>query len=220
MMDRPLISDNELLDEYARGDASSFRALVERYHDPLLHFLLRLTGNRQTAEDVFQETFLQVHQSLDRFDRERAFKPWLFTIAANKARDSLRKNQRRGAVSIDSRPGGEDAPAVIDLLSVDLPGPGLELEAREQSELVQAAIDEMPPRLREILLLAYFQRMSYAQLAEAIDIPIGTVKSRLHAAVASFASRWQEQVRARKLRPNARTEGSLHGARTRPGAAS
>lgn len=187
-------SDEELVEDYLDGDVGAFRLLVERYHDPLLTFLYRLTGQRQVAEDVFQEAFLQVHQSLESFDVTRSFKPWLFTIAANKGRDALRKMQRRAAVSLSLRPREGQGDELIDLIEIEVPGPGKWLESEETSRMVQRAVDQIPPRLREILLLAYFQRLSYMQIAEQLGIPVGTVKSRLHSAVAAFAKHWREQV--------------------------
>jgi RNA polymerase sigma factor, sigma-70 family len=80
----------------------------------------------------------------------------------------------------------------VDLLDIHIPDVGTALEREELSELVQQALDQLPLRLREILLLAYFQKMSYAQVADIFGIPIGTVKSRLHSAVAKFAKKWQE----------------------------
>lgn len=193
--DRVERTDEELVEDYLDGEVGAFRALIERYHDPLLRFLTRLMGDVQAAEDAFQDTFLKVHQSLDSFDTARTFKPWLFTIAANQARDNLRKSKRRSMVSLSAQVGGDaDRSSLVDLMEIDLPGPELRLEEQERAEMVQRAIDAMPLRLRETLLLAYFQRMTYAQIAEVLGIPIGTVKSRLHAAVAAFARRWQEQV--------------------------
>lgn len=191
-------TDEELVEDYLDGDVGAFRLLIERYHDPLLNFLFRLVGNRQAAEDVFQDAFLQVHQSLGSFDLTRTFKPWLFTIAANKGRDALRKSQRRAAVSLSMKPRNAEGDELVDLLQIDVPGPELRLEAEETSLLVQHAVDAVPPRLREILLLAYFQKLSYNQIADQLGIPVGTVKSRLHAAVAAFAKRWQEQVDSHK----------------------
>jgi len=187
-------TDEELVEDYLAGDVGAFRAIIDRFHDPLFRFLFRLMGNRQSAEDVFQDTFLQIHQSLDTFDSSRRFKPWLFTIAANKGRDSLRKQNRRAAVSLTSRAGDGMGGALVDLLAIDIPNTDSQLEAQEQSRMVQAAIDTLSPRLREALLLAYFQKFTYQQLAESLGIPLGTVKSRLHAAVAAFAKAWQEQV--------------------------
>src|SRR5579859_1894615 len=88
-------SDEHLLADYRTGDKSAFAALVSRYQRELYHFLVRFLGNRASAEDVFQETFLQVHQSAEQFDPQRRFRPWLFTIAANKARDLIRSQSRR-----------------------------------------------------------------------------------------------------------------------------
>ena len=187
-------NDEQLLEAYRDGDIPAFRTLIQRHQDDLLRFLVRLTGDRQTAEDVFQETFLQVHISADTFDATRRFKPWLFTIAANKARDMLRKKLRRQEVDLSApvnRDPAEGGQTFIDLMEVSIPPPDEGLQSQERDQLVQKAVDRMPQSLKEILLLAYFQRLSYAQIAEELDIPLGTVKSRLHSAVASFAKQWQ-----------------------------
>lgn len=194
-------TDEALFDTYLGGDLSAFRALVDRYHDDLIRFLTRLLGDRQGAEDVFQETFIQVHQSADTFDRTRRFRPWVFTIAANKGRDWLRKKNRRHEVDLHAPVsgrgggGGGDSGRVttyVDLMEIDIAGPTQRLSEEERDRLVQRALDSLPYSLREILLLAYFQKLSYAQIAEDLRIPLGTVKSRLHAAVAGFASRWKD----------------------------
>lgn len=187
-------SDEQLLEAYRNGDTDSFRTLIQRHQEDLLRFLVRLTGDRQSAEDVFQETFLQVHISADTFDATRRFKPWLFTIAANKARDMLRKKVRRQEVDISApvnRSSESAGQTFIDLMEVSIPSPDNGLLDQERDGMVQKAVDRMPQSLKEILLLAYFQRLSYAQIAEDLEIPLGTVKSRLHAAVASFAKHWQ-----------------------------
>ncbi|MDY7109670.1 MAG: sigma-70 family RNA polymerase sigma factor [Planctomycetota bacterium] len=184
-------SDESLLAAYLRGDRSAFRVLIDRYRDELVHFLTRFLGTRAAAEDVFQETFLQVHLSGDRFDPQRRFKPWLFTIAANKARDYHRKHGRRGALSLSASIDGDEAgQRFVDLMEADLPSPDTPVLDAERSRLVKSVVDSMPPHLREILLLSYFQRLSYNQIADALEIPLGTVKSRLHTAVAAFARAW------------------------------
>ncbi len=184
-------TDESLLDTYMRGDRSAFRELIGRYRDELLHFLTRFLGNRAAAEDVFQETFLQVHLSAETFDMSRRFKPWLFTIAANKARDHHRKHGRRAAVSLSATIGGDgEGQRFVDLMEADLPEPDSPVLDAERSERVKSVVDSMPTHLREILLLSYFQRMSYSQIAGALEIPLGTVKSRLHTAVATFARAW------------------------------
>lgn len=191
-------SDEKLVEAYRRGEAGAFRILVERHHDDLLRFLIRLGGDRQIAEDAFQEAFLQVHLSLGSFDTSRRFRPWLFTIAANKARDLLRRKGRRQTLELSAPIGpagggaGNEGGSFIDLLEIDIPAPDTAMQDRERDELVQRALGRLSEPLREILLLAYFQRLTYAQIADELGIPLGTVKSRLHAAVASFAKRWQE----------------------------
>ncbi|MDX9912349.1 MAG: RNA polymerase sigma factor [Phycisphaerales bacterium] len=191
----PEVSDEQLFERYRSGEAAALRALIERYHDPLLRFLTRLVGDRAGADDVFQETFLQIHNSAHTFDVERRFKPWLFTIAANKGRDWLRRNRKRQPLALSAplpgSGGGEGGRTFVDLMEVEVPQPGERIEASERDRMVQEALDSLSDPLREILLLAYFQRLSYAQIAEDLDIPLGTVKSRLHAAVAAFARAWK-----------------------------
>ena len=180
------------------GDVSAFSGVIDRFHDDLLRFLYRLLGDRTAAEDVFQEAFLQVYHSAGTFDKDRRFRPWLFTIAANKGRDYLRKKGRRQEVELMAPIGGVGASdggrggTFVDLMEVDVPAPGAALDAREREVQVQRALAAMPYTLREILLLAYFQRLSYQQIADDLGIPLGTVKSRLHSAVATFADRWKK----------------------------
>ncbi len=184
-------SDERLLESYMGGQRSAFRELISRYRDELLHFLTRFLGSRAVAEDVFQETFLQVHLSADTFDLTRRFKPWLFTIAANKARDYHRKHGRRTPMSLSASIGGDgDGQQYVDLMEADLPSPDAPILDAERSRLVKSVVDSMPSHLREILLLSYFQRLSYNQIADSLEIPLGTVKSRLHTAVAAFARAW------------------------------
>lgn len=191
--------DEHLFERYRSGETAALRLLIDRHHDDLMRFLLRLTGDRQAAEDAFQEAFLQIHIAADTFDASRRFRPWLFTIAANKARDILRRKGRRRTVELSAPVGGAAAGggsgggevSFVDLMEIDIPAPDAAQDRRERDHQVQRVVDGMPEALREILLLAYFQRLSYAQIAEELGIPLGTVKSRLHAAVAAFAKGWQ-----------------------------
>lgn len=184
-------TDEQLLVAHRAGDPDALRALIDRYRAELHGFLTRLVGSRAGADDVFQEAFLQVHLSADSFDQERRFKPWLYTIAANKGRDFLRRQKRRAAASLDAPTGKDSAGALVDLLQGDATPPSRPLESVDEAAIVKQVVDEMPPHFREILLLSYFQRLSYAQIADSLAIPLGTVKSRLHAAVACFAESWK-----------------------------
>lgn len=198
-------TDEQLLEDYRSGDAAALRTIIERHHDALMRFLARFLGDRQAAEDVFQDAFLQVHLSADSFDTSRRFKPWLFTIAANKARDYLRKHRRNSALDLSAPIGGAgaDGRTFMDLMEIDVPPPGAEIDDRERDALVQECVDSLPPHLREILLLAYFQRLSYSNIAEGLGVPLGTVKSRLHAAVAAFGRAWREKMRDGSQNPAA-----------------
>lgn len=186
-------SDEALLAAHIAGDKTALRGLISRYERELLHFLYRFMGDRAAAEDVFQEAFLQVHQSAAQFDTERRFKPWLFTIAANKARDQLRSAARRPASSLQSTMDGDDSGTTefLSLMASDEETPETHLEREELRAMVQSVVMSMPANLREILLLSYFNQFPYKQISEILDIPVGTVKSRLHSAVAYFAQRWR-----------------------------
>ena len=184
--------DEQLLADYREGDKKAFAELMGRYQRELYHFLVRFLGNRAAAEDVFQETFLQVHQSAEQFDPQRRFRPWLFTIAANKARDLIRSQARRPTNPLQaSISGDEESGEFIDLMQAAVEVPSASMESEELQQQVQHTVGTMPEHLREILLLSYFHQFPYKQIGEILGIPLGTVKSRLHAAVAHFADRWK-----------------------------
>jgi RNA polymerase sigma-70 factor (ECF subfamily) len=186
-------TDEQLLEQYRLGSKASFAALVQRYQRELFHFLVRFLGDRAAAEDVFQETFLQVHQSAGQFDLTRRFRPWLFTIAANKARDLIRSQARRPTSPLQANiNGNEDSGQFIDLMESASTVPGEQLEKEELQREVHGTVMTMPDHLREILLLSYFHQFPYKQISDILQIPLGTVKSRLHAAVAHFADRWHQ----------------------------
>ncbi len=190
------ISDGELLARYRRGERLAFDTLVERYHRELFNFLFHLTHDAAVAEDAFQETFLQVHRSAAAFDTSRPFKPWLFTIAANKARDSLRQRMRHQAAPLDAAVAGSDQGSTyVELMPSDVPAPDAALANFQTRQAVDKIIAGMPESLRVVLLLCYFQEMPYQEIADSLDIPLGTVKSRLHAAVKYFAQQWKAAVK-------------------------
>jgi len=121
----PTITDEQLLESYRNGNKAAFAQLVERYQRELFHFLVRFLGDRTAAEDVFQESFLQVHQSASQFDPTRRFRPWLFTIAANKARDLMRSQARRPTNPLQATisPGDDESGQYIDLMEATNPTP-------------------------------------------------------------------------------------------------
>jgi RNA polymerase sigma-70 factor (ECF subfamily) len=192
-------TDETLLREYLDGKTASFELLVRRHAPELHQFVLRFTGNSMAAEDVVQETFLQVHNAAESFDLSRRFKPWLFTIGANKARDHLRKVSRRREVSFDANVGGgdESGQRFIDLLAGEDVLPHDEMQQEERRRFVRGIMESVPAKLSEVLILAYFHRFAYKEIAEIVGIPLGTVKSRLHAAIACFGERYRDAIAQR-----------------------
>ncbi len=189
------ITDSELLQRHLDGDPSAFETLVRRYRKPLYNFLAKFTGDRALAEDVFQEAFLQVHSSAGGFDMSRRLKPWLFTIAANKARDAMRSRSRRQAAPLDASIGPEGGSSTYaDLMPGNIPPPEEYLSNFEMRRNVQQAVQEMPEKLRVVLELCYFQELPYKEAADILDVPLGTIKSRLHAAVKHFADKWKSMA--------------------------
>lgn len=188
-------SDEALVEAYrVRAQEEAFALLVARYKQELFRFLVKFTGKPAIADELFQEVFLQVHISIETFDTERRFKPWLFTIAANKARDHLRKHVRKQAVSFSALSGRQDEDrSVVDLLEADVAMPSDVADRHEVQDLVRRVVQSMPEHLREVLLLAYFEKLAYKEIAEMLEIPLGTVKSRLHTAVGTFATAWKAE---------------------------
>jgi len=184
-------TDAELLAHYAAGEEQAFRELVSRYKNGLYVFLRRFLTQQHLVEDVFQETFLQLFTSRASFDTSRPLKPWLFTIAANKAKDALRKQQRTAATPIGTIAEPQEM-SFDDVLHT------LTLERDETAARVRQIIADMPENLRQILILAYFNKFSYKQMAQILSIPIGTVKSRLHTAVGRFANDYKAAVGSKK----------------------
>lgn len=181
-------SDEDLLLGYrSSGDAQAFEELVHRYERELFNYLRRYLGDAEMAEDAFQATFLQVHLKCDRFEPGRKVRPWLYTVATNQAIDAQRRERRHRMVSLDrryaGRQGDEGAGSLAELLDAEEPSPTDLLESAEQARYVRRAIRELPESLREVLLLVYYQGLKYREAAEVLSIPVGTVKSRLHAAV-------------------------------------
>jgi len=186
------MDDVQLLKRYAAGEQGAFQELVRRYQDSVYAFLRRFLHDRDLVDDVFQETFLQLYVSRDTFDISKPLRPWLFTIAANKAKDALRRRQRVDSTNLSSLFDSDEHSIddVLNTLDHDDHLPYDDLIREETAAAVKRVIARMPTRLREILILAYFHKFSYAEIGGILGIPVGTVKSRLHTAVGRFAEDW------------------------------
>lgn len=192
----PLLTDEELLVRYRiDGDRDLFARLVHRYESELFNYLRRYLGNAEMAEDAFQAAFLQVHLKCDQFEEGRKFRPWLYTIATNQAIDAQRRNKRHRAVSLDRVGAGNDgdeAGKLADLLVAETADPFDEVSHLERADWVQQALDGLTEQMRRVVQLVYYQGLKYREAAEVLDIPVGTVKSRLHAAVAKLNESWND----------------------------
>lgn len=192
-------TDEALLLGYRdQGDRRAFAVLVERYERELYSYLRRYLGNAAMAEDAFQATFLQVHLKCSQFEEGRKVRPWLYTIATNQAIDAQRRNRRHRMVSLDRRSSSEaeDLGSLMELLTSKETNPVSSLEAEERKNWIQKAVAELPPSLRTAVTLIYYQGLKYREAADALGVPVGTVKSRLHTAILKLAEAWQSQTTA------------------------
>lgn len=189
-------SDEELLADHLAGRPGAFDALAARYSNEIYAFVFRFVNQAAVAEDLVQETFLQVHLAAASFDPSRSLKPWLYTIAANKARDFLRSRKRRSVQSLDATGLDEDGPSLAQSLEAADVTALEQCDRQEQQEIVRKLIERMPEHLRLILTLGYYQKLPYSEISEILGIPVGTVKSRLHAAVTNFGKLWHKHMRA------------------------
>jgi RNA polymerase sigma-70 factor (ECF subfamily) len=184
-------SDETLLSRYRdQGRSEDYEALLSRYERELYRYLARYLGDAALAEDVFQNTFLQIHLKRHLYQDGRPVRPWIYAIATHQAVDALRKSGRHPTISLDDRLGDgteADPSALVDLLTKDLPGPLADLEAEERKNWVRTSIERLPDTLRQTLILAYYENLKYREIADILQIPVGTVKSRLHAALARLA---------------------------------
>jgi len=172
--------DAEILRRCRAGDERAYRELVDRYRRQVYSMALRMLRREEDAEDVAQETFIRVFRALDRYDPARSFTAWMFTIAARLCIDHLRR-RRHSPLSLFQR----DAETLEErTIEVADPGPGPdELTSRgEEERRTQELIDSLPHHYRIVVMLRHQQDLSYQEIAEALKLPLGTVKARIHRA--------------------------------------
>lgn len=185
--------DEELLARFRNGQTEAFGVLVRRYEQELYGYLRRYLGDADLAEDVFQNTFLQVYSKCNQYEPGRPVRPWLYTIATHQAIDALRRQGRHQALSLDqtlSEEADGEVRSLVELLEHRGPGPLDTVQGDERRDLVRASVERLPDFLRQVVLLAYYQGLKYREIAEVLDIPVGTVKSRLHAALIKLHESW------------------------------
>jgi RNA polymerase sigma-70 factor (ECF subfamily) len=169
--------DLRLIAECLKGDATAFGTLVRRYQDRLYNTVYSLTGNAEDAQDVVQEVFLSAYQSLDGFKGDSLFFTWLYRIAVNTAISHKRK--KRVALSMDARNGDQ---GIEPADPSELSRPGHAMEQAEQGRRVQQALERLSPEHRTVLVMKDMEGQKYETMAEVLQVPIGTIRSRLHRA--------------------------------------
>ena len=185
--------------EAQHGSDEAFTALVEAHQSHVYNLCYRMLGNPQSAEDAAQETFLRAYQHLHRYDSRRSFATWLLSIAAHYCIDRLRR-RRFSLTPIDE--DGERGS--FELPDADAPSPEVEVMRREQREQMQSLLQHLGSVDRAAIILRYWQDCSEVEIAEALDLTVSAVKSRLHRSRRELASLWQDQSRqaSNERRPN------------------
>lgn len=170
----------EVLRGCLAGDERAYRRLVERYRRPVYSLALRMLRQAEDAEDVTQETFVRVFRALERYDPNRPFSTWLFTIAARLCVDQIRRRRMKTMPLVRTEAGSEEE-RTIDLEDPG-PRPDDDTERREGEARVQSLIDQLPPHYKIVVVLRHQQDLSYEEIAGALGLPLGTVKARIHRA--------------------------------------
>jgi RNA polymerase sigma-70 factor (ECF subfamily) len=195
------MTDEHLLSLYrSTREDQLFAQLVQRHERPLYRYLRRFLGDGTVAHDVLQSTLLKVHQNCNQFDARREFRPWLYRIATNQAIDEKRRRQLRQMSSLDaSRPSGHSEArwSFGDLVDDGQRSPAAQVETRERDASIRRAVEKLPERLKQVVRLVFFRGLKYQEAADALSLPVGTVKSRMHAAIVKLRAMWSDTQRHR-----------------------
>ena len=167
----PWHSEQDLINTVLNGDLQAFEVVVRRYGDRMYRFILKYIADRATAEDLTQETFISAFQTLDRFNFQAKFSTWLFGIALNKIRNYYNR-------APEARYRFVSEEWLQNFISQGCT-PLEALEQKNTIQTVQHLIDQLPADMREILILAALEGCTYEEIARIVDVPVGTVKSKL-----------------------------------------
>ncbi len=185
---QPEISDEELIKRFQNDDLQAYDIIILRYKDQLLNFAYRFLGNVEESEDIVQETFLRLWRNRHAYRQIAKFSTWIYTIAGNLAKTELRKRKRRKVISISDM-GFEDKEYEIE---DELATTDREANSTLTEKIIQDAIDELPPRFKEVIILRDIQELSYEDIGSILQIPLGTVKSRVNRARLKLQSKLKD----------------------------
>lgn len=180
----PLLTDTELVERHRKGDVTAFNLLIGRYTGPLYRFTLRLSGDPSIAEDLAQETCVKAWRKLSSFQADRSFKSWIFTIARNTAFDYLKKKKAIPFSAMDEQSQLEEP--FQDRIEDQRPLPTELLERSDRAQVVEQALQTLPPHTRTILLLHEGENLTFQEIADTVQEPLNTVKSRYRRALMSL----------------------------------
>ncbi len=175
-----MISDDQLMCKFQKGDEASFRRLLERYQDRIVNFTFRIVRDRALAQDLSQEVFIRVYMNAGRYLPGSRFAPWLYRIASNLSINEIRRKKRWRFLSIDNRATDEDRNVLNDLEDTKSIRPDDHVEKLEAAERVETALEKVPIKYRTPLILREIEGYDYEEISQILDIPRGTVKSRLN----------------------------------------
>lgn len=174
-----------------KGDHNAFGELVELYKDRVFALSYRMLGNRQEAEDVAQEAFIRAYTNIDRYQIDRKFSTWLYRIATNLSIDRMRK--KKPDYYLDAEVAGTDGLTMYSQVSADVQLPEDEVVSLEAQDGIHRAILSLPAKYRSAITLKYIQELSLKEISEILDLPIGTVKTRIHRGREALRKKLQEQ---------------------------
>ena len=169
------VSDTVLVSSSVAGNNDSFAQLVDRYQRQIVNFVYRMVGNYETSLDLTQEVFIKVYASLDRYNPEYKFSTWIYKIASNTAIDHLRKQ----SVPLSPLYQISDDEEFELPIPAKGPTPDRALERTERSAQIEEVISKLPPRYRELIVLRHVSELSYDEIADVTNLPLGTVKNRI-----------------------------------------
>ena len=168
-------TDEELIKKFQEGDKSAYDEIVSRYRQPLYNFIYRIIGDNFFAEDLLQETFVRLWLNKDRYREIAKFSTWIYTIAGNLAKTELRRQKVRRWFTLS--PKTNERPLEI---ADDAPDPLDDVQRRGILRQIHAEIQKLPRVFREVIELRDIQELSYEEISKILDIPLGTVKSRVN----------------------------------------
>lgn len=171
-------ADLELLQAVIEGDTTAFRGLVEKYQGRVYAMVYGMIRNREDARDITQEAFVKAYKNLDSFRLESSFYTWLYRIAMNLAIDLTRKKKRQGTTSFDEAVASKNLDGGISELHHG-DSPSKKLERKETYKLIMDALEKLPADQKQVILLRELEGLSYKEISDVMDIPEGTVMSRL-----------------------------------------